>query len=42
MPSLKLRSGDTVVFASDGVTDRGRVQHPPLGYGYVYIFIACS
>lgn len=38
MPGLKLRSGDTVVFAGDSITDCGRVQHPPLGYGYVYIF----
>lgn len=38
MPGLKLHNGDTVVFAGDSITDCGRMQNPPFGYGYVYIF----
>jgi len=38
VPRLKLRSGETIVFAGDSITDSGRLQFPPLGSGYVYFF----
>ncbi len=38
MAGIKLRSGETLVFAGDSITDCGRLQSPPLGSGYVYIF----
>jgi lysophospholipase L1-like esterase len=38
VPGIKLRSGETVVFAGDSITESGRFQFPPLGNGYVYIF----
>ncbi|WP_338598968.1 SGNH/GDSL hydrolase family protein [Sulfolobus tengchongensis] len=35
---MRLKNGDIIVFAGDSITDSGKTNNAPLGYGYVNLF----